>query len=194
MPKLTKRLVDVIAPSDADAFLWEAEVKGVGLKVSPTGHKTYVLQYRNEEGRSRRYSIGPHGSPWTCEEARSRAVHLLREIAHGNDPLDAKAEARAALTVDELADLYLADGPAEKPNKKTASWATDRSNINRHIRPLLGRKIAKALQQSDIARFQADVAAGKSAADVRTKVRGRAIIKGGRGTAARSVAVIGAML
>jgi integrase len=194
MPKLMKKLVDAVDPAEADTFLWDAEVKGFGLEVSPAGRKSYVLQYRTAAGRSRRYSIGLHGSPWTCEEARGRAVHLLREIAHGNDPLDGKAEARAALTVNELADLYLADGPADKPNKKSGSWATDRSNINRHIRPLLGRKIAKALQQSDIARFQADVAAGKSAADMKTKLRGRAIVTGGKGTAARSVAVLGAML
>jgi integrase len=98
------------------------------------------------------------------------------------------------VTIGELADIYLADGPSDKPNKKPASWDADRSNIDRHIRPLLGRKIAKSLQQADIARFQADVAAGKSAADVKTKARGRAIIKGGRGTAARSLAVLGAML
>src|SRR5215472_9861216 len=132
MPKLTKKLVDAVDPSDTDAFLWDADVKGFALKISPAGRKTYILQYRNAEGRSRRYSIGSHGSPWTCEEARGRAVRLLREIAHGNDPLDAKAEARAALTVSQLADLYLVDGSVEKPNKKPASWVTDRSNIDRH--------------------------------------------------------------
>jgi integrase len=94
----------------------------------------------------------------------------------------------------ELADLYLAEGPAEKPNKKASSWGTDRSNIERHIKPLIGRKTARALLQNDVAKFQADVAAGKSKADVKTKKRGRAIVDGGRGTAARSLAVLGAML
>jgi integrase len=51
-----------------------------------------------------------------------------------------------------------------------------------------------ALTQTDIARFQVDVAAGKTAADVRTGKRGRAIVKGGRGTAARTLAVFAAML
>jgi integrase len=75
-----------------------------------------------------------------------------------------------------------------------SSWAADGSNIERHVKPLLGRKTAKALTQADIAKFQADVAAGKSRADVKTKKRGRAIVEGGRGTAARSLAVLGAML
>src|SRR5262249_54431020 len=96
--------------------------------------------------------------------------------------------------VNEVAEIYLREGPALKPNKKVSSWATDRSNIERHIKPLLGRRIARSLSQADIAKFQADVAGGKSKADIKTKKRGRAIIKGGRGTAARSLAVLGAML
>lgn len=108
--------------------------------------------------------------------------------------MQAKAAEREALTVADLADHYLAEGPAEKPNKKASSWATDSSNINRHIRPLLGRKMAKSLTQAEIARFQADVAAGKTAADVKTKKRGRAIVQGGKSTAARSLAVLSAML
>ena len=82
-----------------------------------------------------------------------------------------------------LADLYLKDGPAAKPNKKASSWQTDRSNIDRHIRLLLGRKAARMLMQHDVAKFQADVAAGKSKADIKTRKRGRAIVDGGRGTA-----------
>jgi Arm DNA-binding domain len=195
MPKLTKKVVDEAeSKAKGDAFTWDNELKGFGLKVSEAGLKTYVLQYRNAHGRSRRFSIGKHGSPWTCEEARKRAVELLREIADGRDPLDAKAEAREALTVDELANIYLSDGPAEKPDKKPSSWKTDRSNIDRHVRPLLGRKIARGLQRSDVTRFRADVAAGKTATDVRTKPRGRAIVKGGKGTAGRSLAVLAAML
>ena len=66
----------------------------------------------------------------------------------------------------ELADLYLAEGPAAKPNKKASSWATDRSNIERHVKPLLGRKLAASLTHDDVVRFQRDVAAGKSKADI----------------------------
>ena len=67
MPKLTKRLVDAMTPDPAgrDHFAWDLDVKGFGLKVASSGSKTYVLQYRTAEGRSRRYSIGKHGSPWT---------------------------------------------------------------------------------------------------------------------------------
>ena len=49
-----------------------------------------------------------------------------------------------------------AAGPAEKPNKKVSSWAADGSNIERHVKPMLDSKIAKALTQADIPKFEAD--------------------------------------
>jgi integrase len=195
MPKLTKRVVDTtVAADNRDIFVWDSEVKGFGLKVTPSGAKIYVLQYRTSEGRSRRYTIGKHGSPWTCEEARGKAIELLRQLAAGIDPLEAKAMAKAITTVEELVELYLTEGPAEKPNKKQSSWDTDASNLRRHVIPLLGRKSIKSLTPSDISKFQADVTAGKTATNVKTGWRGRAVVRGGKGIAARSVTILAAML
>jgi integrase len=196
MPKISKRVVDAgTPPTRGDrAFVWDSEVRGFGLMVTARGIKSFVLQYRTQEGRSRRLTIGRYGSPWTPEDARRRAIEMLRNVRQGFDPLEIKAEARGAVTIAELAELYLTEGAAEKPNKKSRSWETDRSNIECHVKPLLGSKIAKRLTKSEVSRFQADVAAGKSANDHRTGPRGRAIVEGGKGIAARSLAVLSAML
>jgi integrase len=197
--KITKKAVDAAAPDpdspDHDVFIWDDELRGFGLRVWPSGLKTYVVQYRTggRGSQARRRVIGRHGV-LTPDQARDRARRLLTQVADGNDPAAIRDQGREAINVAELADLYLAEGPAEKPNKKASSWGTDRSNVERHIKPLIGRKTARALLQNDVAKFQADVAAGKSKADVKTKKRGRAIVDGGRGTAARSLAVLGAML
>jgi hypothetical protein len=198
MAKLTKRVVDAIYPDPAgrDTFVWDAgdgAIKGFGVRMKPSGAASYLVQYRTREGRTRRLVLGRVGV-LTPDEARLQAGDKLKEVSLGGDPSADRHLARHALTVTELANLYLRDGPAEKPNKKVSSWAADGSNIERHVKPLLGSKIAKALTQADIAKFQADVAAGKSRADIKTKKRGRAIVEGGRGTAARSLAVLGAML
>jgi integrase len=195
MPRITKRTVDAALPNPAEGetFFWDSDIKGFGLRIKPSGIKSYVLKYRIGR-RTRRLTIGKHGSPWTPKEARQRAGDLLRAVTDGRDPATEKAEARNDLTIAELADVYLEEGPAGKPNKKPSSWITDRSNIERHIKPLLGQKMLRLLTQAEVARYQADVAPGKNTADVRTQRRGRARVKGGKGTAARSLAVLGAML
>jgi integrase len=195
MAKLTKRTVDTEQPETSEKFIWDDELPGFGLRVFPSGRKSYVVQYKvgGRGGRTRRISLGSH-EKLTPEEARKRAKKLFAAVADGGDPATDRAEVKRALSVTDLAKLYLAEAPAEKPNKKASSWATDRSNIERHIEPLLGRRFVTALTQADIAKFQADVAAGRSKADIKTRPRGRAIVEGGRGTAARCLAVLGAML
>ena len=71
----------------------------------------------------------------------------------------------------ELCDLYFREGCGEK---KPSTLATVRGRIERHIKPLLGKKDARALKKRDIEQFMRDVADGKTAADVRTGTRGRA--------------------
>ncbi len=87
--RLSKRIVDSISPGDRDTFVWDAEVKGFGLKVTPAGRKVYVVQTRLN-GHLRRYTIGRHGSPWTPDMARNEALRLLAEVRQGNDPARAK--------------------------------------------------------------------------------------------------------
>jgi integrase len=195
MSKLTKRTVDAERPEEREKFLWDEDLPGFGLRVFPSGRKSYLVQYKlgGRGGRTRRMTLGLHGK-LTPEEARKRAAKLLGAVSDGADPAGERTDAKRALTVADLAELYLSEGPAEKPNKKASSWAADRSNIERHVQPLLGRKLLNTLTAADIAKFQADVAAGKNKADIKTRKRGRAIVEGGRGTAARSLAVLGAML
>ncbi len=187
--KITKRAVDAAVPGSRDAFFWDSDQIGFGCKVTPAGSRIYILQYRIGR-RLRRYTIGRHGAPWTPEAARREAARLLGLIAAGTDPADAKAASRSELTMTELCDLYLSEGCA---TKKPSTLVTDRRNIERHIKPLLGRKGVRAVTVGDIERFQRDVAAGKTAADVRTRPRGRAIVAGGQGVAVRTLAVLGAI-
>jgi hypothetical protein len=86
--RLTKRVVEGARPRGRDQFVWDAEIKGFGLKVTPAGRRVYLLQYRMG-GRgtvTRRWTIGPHGSPWTTDTARQEAIRLQMLVRQGVDP------------------------------------------------------------------------------------------------------------
>jgi integrase len=190
---LTKRVVDAAKPEVKDYPLWDSKLRGFGVRVFPSGVKSFIVQYRNAAGRTRKLTLGRYG-PLTVDKARDKATKALAAVIDGADPSEDKAAGRRALTITQLADLYLWEGPADKPNKKTSSWETDRSNIERHIKPLLGTRLARALTKTDVSRFQAEIAAGKTAKDEKTGPRGRAIVEGGKGIASRTLAVLSAMM
>ena len=60
---ITKRAVDEAQPNSKDTFLWDDELSGFALKVTPAGRKVYLVQYRlgGRKGRTRRVTIGQHG-------------------------------------------------------------------------------------------------------------------------------------
>ena len=77
--------------------------------------------------------------------------------------------------------------------KTESTLISDRGRIARHIIPLLGRMPVKTVRRGDIERFMHDVAAGKTATREKTKPRGLSIVRGGRGVAGRTVALLGAI-
>jgi len=198
--KITKRTVDAAAiPPEGESRVWDTDLKGFCLRVYPAsrksarGRKVYAVKYR--VGRTQRwFTIGEHGSPWTPEEAREAADTVLHDAGKGIDHQAAKLERRADVTVSELIDLYLAEGPAAKPNKRASSWAQDKSSLERHVRPLLGRKTARDLRPADVTKMAKEIADGATAKDEKTGKRGRAIVRGGPAVAARTVATLSAML
>jgi integrase len=181
------------------AEIWDSAVPGFGARRQTGTAVSYILMYRTREGRQRRFTIGRHGAPWTPDTAREEARRLLGEIVRGADPAAAKRETREAMTVSELCDVYLADAQAGRlltrrgQSKKASTLAIDRGRIERHFKPLLGGCAVTAVTRADIERFMHAVAEGKSAARVKTKRRGLARVRGGRGTATRAVGLLGAI-
>ncbi len=189
--KLTKAVIDRANPKESDYFVWDGELKGFGVKIAKGGRKSYVCKYRAGSGRAaptRRMTIGAHGSPWTIDQARAEARKILGRVANGEDPAKEKQDAKRQITVAELCDLYVEQGCA---TKKASTLVTDKGRIERHIKPLLGKKKVPDVTRADIKRFLQDVANGKTAKDVKTGLRGRAIVRGGKGTATRTVGLLG---
>jgi hypothetical protein len=163
--KITKRVVD--AAKTGDRIVWDDDLQGFGLRVNKSGSRSYVVDYHVGGLRHRLTVCRADRLP--PDEARSLAVQLLAKVAKGEDPAQERQQQRRSISVAELADLYIAEGPAAKPMKAERSWATDASNIRAHIKPLIGKKLAQAVTDSDVESFQRDVAAGKTRRDEKTR-------------------------
>jgi len=190
MPKLTKRVVDAIRPdrSGKDVFRWDAgdgALKGFGIRMKPSGAASYLVQYRNKEGRTRRLVIGKVGT-LTPDEARNLAGDALRAVARGSDPSAERHAVRGAVTVSELCDLYMAE---TKGRIKASTWSADRSRIETHVKPLIGQFTVRSLTTADIERMKADIIAGKTARPRKVEGRG-GIATGGAGVAARTLGMV----
>lgn len=194
MTKLTKTAVENLkVPEGGQAFLWDSELRGFGVRVTSGGAKSFILQYRNGEGRTRRLQIGRFGV-LTVDQARTEARIKLGSVATGSDPASDKQKLRSAPSVAAVCDWYLEEaesgrllGRRNRPIKASTLYM-DRSRIDRHIKPLIGARQVRALNTSDIARLQADIAAGKTSQDRRSG-RGRKS-QGGAGAAARTISTL----
>lgn len=199
MAKLTKRVVDAAEVRDKDYFIWDDDLPGFGLRVFASGKRSYLVQYR-AAGRSRRYTIGLHGV-LTPETARQEAKVQLGRIAGGDNPAEERQLDHKAMSVKELCELYLNDleaglilGKGGRP-KKATTIVTDIGRIQRHIIPLLGTRCVKDLTKAEINRVMKDIIAGKTRISVRTKkLRGKSIVRGGPGTAIRTIGLLGGIL
>lgn len=199
MSKLTKTAIDAMTiPATGQAFLWDRELRGFGVRSISSGLKSFVLQYRNAVGRSRRIVLGRFGV-LTVEQARAEARIKLGEVAGGGDPAETRAQSRAAITIKEVCDWYLENAEAgvilgrkHRPIK-ASTLAMDRSRIETHIKPLVGNRQVRALRVSDIEKMQMDIVAGKTAKP-RGKGKRGGKATGGPGVAGRAVSTLQSLL
>lgn len=189
--KLTKRIVDAhtCPPSQARAVLFDSEVPGFLVEALRTGKKVYRFQWKRH-GQQGRETIGEHG-PFTVEKARGKALQLRAALSSGINPAErrqiaAKERARA-MTVAELIEKWLAEGAAAAPTKRASSWEADARKLRLHIVPLLGAKQVRTLSRQDIEKAQQDIKDGKTKRDLKTKSRGRSIVRGGEGIARSAI-------
>jgi len=194
MPKINKRYVGTLKPDPGgkDVFAWDSgdgALKGFGVRVKPSGKASYFVQYRNKEGRTRRLVLGRVGT-LTPDEARTLASDVLKAVAKGSDPSAERHAVRGAIAVSELCDLYTADA---KGRIKASTLAMDKSRIETHVKPLIGRLTVRSLTTADIERMQAAIIAGKTAKPRKEK-GGSGLATGGPGVAARTVGMLGTIL
>ncbi len=151
--RITKRLVDNLKVHSSEYTIWDAQMPGFGVRVRPTGFKSYVVLYRAGTGRGapqRRFTIGAVGKV-PPERARERAKAILGAVAHGKDPAADKTTERSTPTVAELADRFLVEHV--EPKRKPTTVAFYRDLIDRFLKPELGTTTANKLTRNAVARL-----------------------------------------
>ncbi len=153
--RITKTAVESIEPGTSDVFVWDAgdrSTKGFGVKVTPSGSRVYVFQYRagGRGAKTKRYTIGKHGV-WTADKARAEAERLARLVGQGGDPLAEKQE-RQRQAVDLAFAAYACD--VFRDGYAKVEWAKSYGLVERtlrlHLIPVLGNKPLPKITKADI--------------------------------------------
>lgn len=148
MPRFTKEFVKALRPDPGgrERFLWDATKGapvGFGIRIKPSGAASYIVQYRNQEGRTRRMVIGRVGDFKHPDRARGIARDRLGDVRKGGDPSAERNAARKAMTVRGLCALYLDAAEKGLPfgkrgqAKRASTLATGRGHgrpVERHPR------------------------------------------------------------
>jgi len=154
MPKLTKRIIDDHEPQDKDYIVWDTEIRGLGIRIWPSGKKVFFLKYRNKHGRQRKPVIGVYGTV-APEKARMKAIKWLDAVNDGGDPSGDREEWREVPIFEEFSKRYIT--AYAKPNKKPRSVEEDERLLKNCIKPYFGKMKITAITKVDVSRFHASM-------------------------------------
>jgi integrase len=191
----TKRMLETAAPNAKRIEIWDKGLPGFGLRIEPSGIKTFFVKYRTDGGGraapQRKVTIGRFGVI-TLEQARKRAQEVLANVTLGVDPATVLKAKRREMTVRSLIDFYEARGCVIQRGKRQGEPMKERTKkltlarLRNHVVPLLGTRRLSSIHTSDIEKFVQDVTNGKTARDEVTGPRTRIIVRGGAGGARKA--------
>lgn len=200
---LTNSLCKAAKERSKRYHIWDSELTGFGLRVEPSGTKTFIVKYRGDGGgrgaSQKVVTIGRFG-PLTPELARRNAKVVLGGVAVGDDPAADVQAKRRRMKMSALVDLYEAEGCYIQRGKRQGYPMTDRSKryliarLRHHVVPLLGNHVVAEITPGDVERFFRDVTDGKTARQERMGPRQFINVRGGGGAARKVFRDLSAML
>ena len=141
-----------LPPARGQTILWDGDVRGFALRITPGGAKSFILDYR-AEGRQRRITIGAWPD-WTVAAARQTAKDMKREVDLGHDPMGERQAQREAPTVQEMWDRYARE---HLPKKAARSQADERMMWLRIILPRFGKMKVAQITHDDVDALHRDI-------------------------------------
>jgi integrase len=154
MANITKRTVDRLMPRPKrDYIVWDDALKGFGVRVMPSGVRSYIVQYRSG-GRTRRYAFGLVGT-MTPDEARKRARQLLAAVDQGKDPVEEIITQRRTPSVAALCERFLNEHVVHRC--KPTTEREYRRSIELFIKPAIGTFKVGDVKRADISKLHYDM-------------------------------------
>jgi hypothetical protein len=151
--KLTKHQIDTQQPSTKDLYLWDTSPPGFGVRVRPSGAKTFIYSYRAGGGRSARksrHTIGRYGKI-TLEQARNQAQQLAGHVAAGRNPSAERAAQRQEKARDRQTIATMADEFIERYAKpRNRSWREYQRILDQYVKPQLGTRPIHEVTRRDV--------------------------------------------
>jgi len=195
--RLTATVVEAAQPERSPYFIWDTSTNGFGIRVSPSGVKSWIVQYRVGKGRNakeRRVTIAKV-TALKLAAACERAHQYIGKAAFAEDLAQELADAqKGQFTVNDAIDLWIKE--ASSINRRTGAprrpenVKLDVDRLDIHVRPLLGDKPLSAVIKADIELLRDAVTSGKTAVIMKTGKHGVRKARGGAGTATRAVRVL----
>src|SRR5262245_21869958 len=137
----------------------DVDVRGLELRVTASGVKTWRLHYtRRSDGRRRAISLGAYPA-LSLKAARSKAKGLQADIENEEMKADTATDRqirRRSQTLSEIADEWL--DRHGRPNKSPRALRDDISMLDRHIRPRIGAMRVTDITKRDVIRLLDEVA------------------------------------
>ena len=175
--KISRRAVAAIHATEKPTTFYDDTLSGFGLIVRPGGSRSWIVEFRPGAGgravSKRRLVIGDAAN-MTPDEARTVAKGMLSRVNLGADPAAERSAERAAVSVAEVAEKWLAEHVV--PKRKPATVRSYRGALYSHLLPAMGTKRAVSVTRQDMARLHASIASKTRAAP---KPRGRPAPNGG---------------
>jgi integrase len=126
---------------------YDTATRGFGLRITKAGAKSWILNYRGQNGVERRLTIGTHRDPWREVAARKEALRLKAMVDQGRDPQGERNTIRAAPTVNDLIVRWREEhAPKLRPRNRQQNELL----IGQWIKPELGTRKVADLRYADI--------------------------------------------
>lgn len=147
--RLNKRNIEGLTPpTKGSTCVWDDLLPGFGVRVLPSGRKTYVVRFRTSRGVERMMTIG-RVEELHHEAARELAREAFTKVRQGQDPKSARDALRESPRLEDLRDSFM-DRHAK--NRKSGTATNYEILWRRHILPRMGNPVVADVTRADVDR------------------------------------------